>query len=410
MMRLLLPCVVSLLVVTSLEAADWTKFRGPNADGKVAIEGLPLKWSQAENVAWRTEIPGEGWSSPVVSGDRIFLTTAIENATKDGYTLALVCVNAKTGKIEKQTDIFTEGVNAPSIHRKNSHASPTPIIDGDRIYVHFGHQGTACLALDGTTIWKNEDLAWRPVHGNGGSPALVDGMLIFSRDGADINEIIALDARTGEVAWQTERGVNPQKRFSFCTPLVLELDGRTQVIFPGSDVVQSVHPTTGDEIWRVRYDGYSVVPRPIYESGLVFISTGFNTASLLAIDPTGEGDVTETHLKWRTDAAIPKTPSVVGFDGKVALVSDNGIATCFDAVSGQEIWKKRVGGNFSASPLLNGDHLYLLSEKGVCTVLDVTDGSIIEENDIGERALASFAVVGDDLLLRTDVALYRIGE
>jgi outer membrane protein assembly factor BamB len=239
----------------------------------------------------------------------------------------------------------------------------------------------------------------------------VDDYLIFSRDGADISEITALDANTGEIAWQTERDIAAQKTFSFCTPLLIEANARDQLILPGSNVVQSVDPTSGKEIWRVTYDGFSVIPRPVYESGLVFVCTGFMRASLLAIDPSGSGDVTQTHVNWQSKANIPRTPSLVAFDGKIGMVSDNGVASCFDALSGKEVWKERIGGNFSASPILAGKHLYLISEDGHCTVLNVAHGvRKVAENRLNERTLASPAVVGRDLLIRTSAALYRISN
>ena len=352
--------------------ADWPEFRGPTGHGVVVPERpLPLVWSDQQNVVWRTQLPGEGWSSPVVVGQSVYLTAAIADEgtnEKRGYDLALLIVDVRTGAITKRVSLFWEGSDSPQIHGKNSHASPTPVSAGSRLYVHFGHQGTACTTHDGDVIWKNDSLGYEPVHGNGGSPVVIDDLLILSRDGADISEITALDAQTGRIVWRTQRNVEPGRPFSFSTPLLLQIDGRRQLISPGTDVVQSLDPKTGKEQWRLTYKGYSVVPRPIYESGLVFISTGFNTPHLLAIDPTGHGDVTDSHVTWQAKSNIPKTSSLVGFDGKIAMVSDMGVASCLDAQTGKLIWKKRVGGNYSASPILCGDNLYLLSEEGTCTI------------------------------------------
>ena len=392
--------------------ADWPEFRGPSQNGVVADNGLPVTWSQEENVLWRTELPGEGWSSPVVVGEDVYLTTAIASNSsfeKPTRELALLILDVNSGKVKRKVSLFTEAADAPDIHTKNSHASPTPVVHGSRVYVHFGHQGTACTTLGGEVVWRNDSLSYPPVHGNGGSPIVVGNRLIFSRDGADLSEITALDIETGHVVWQTPRDTDASKRFSFCTPLWIQSNGRQQLILPGSNVVQSVDPIDGREIWRVAYDGFSVVPRPVYESGLVFVCTGFMRASLLAIDPSGAGDVTQTHVKWQSGANIPKTPSMVGFDGKIAMVSDNGVASCFDALSGKQLWKERIGGNFSASPILAGQYLYLLSEEGDCTVLDVASGvSPISVNRLNERSLASPAVIQHDLIIRTANALYRI--
>ena len=390
--------------------ADWPAFRGPGRDGTVEGSSLPLKWSNSEGVHWKCDLPGQGWSSPIVVGQRIYLTAAVPTAD-DGFDLVLLLVDTSSGELIKHQRIFTQSNSAPKIHKKNSHASPTPVFDGQAIYVHFGHQGTASVDLDGNILWKNQELGYAPVHGNGGSPTVVGQNLIFSRDGANISEVTALDKTSGKIRWRLERDVEANKRFSFCTPLVLNEPGiRPQLILPGSNVVQGLDPKTGKEIWRLRYDGYSVIPRPIFESGLVFVCTGYNRPSLLAIDPKGQGDVTDTHLRWSLKTNVPHTPSLIAFRGTVAMVSDRGIASCVDAHTGDEIWKRRIGGNFSASPVLVGERLYVMNEDGVCTVLSVVDGSELARNKMGERTLASLSVVENDYLVRTDTALYRISD
>ncbi|MEM7479510.1 MAG: PQQ-binding-like beta-propeller repeat protein [Planctomycetota bacterium] len=402
--------LLTFLAFSSVCHADWPDFRGPSRDGIVTVD-LPTKWSPDSNVLWKSDIPGEGWSSPIVVGDRIYLTAAVPQAD-EGFELQLICLNADSGKTVFQKQLFNELSDAPRIHRKNSHASPTPIFDGTNIFVHFGHQGTACVSPDGDVVWKNDSLAYPPVHGNGGTPVIVDNLLIFSRDGADIAEVTALNKQTGEIAWQSQRDVEVQKSFSFCTPLVIEVEGKTQLILPGSNVVQSLDPATGEEFWRLSYDGYSVIPRPIYHEGLVFVCTGYNRPSILAIDPTGSGDVTKTHLRWQSKDRIPHTPSLIAYKTNIAMISDQGVATMVDAKTGEQVWRTRVDGGFSASPLLSGSMLYFLSEGGDCTVLDIS-GSQPKEvtvNSMDERCLASMAVYGKDLLLRSAQSLYRIGN
>lgn len=399
----------------SLHAEDWPAFRGPERDGIVRGQSAPLQWSASENISWRTELPGQGWSSPVTSGDSIYLTAAIPSETADAstaYDLCLLIVNCETGELLRTTKIFNQSPDAPRVHKKNSHASPTPIIDGDNLYVHFGHQGTACLDLRGEIVWQSEEHSYSPVHGNGGSPAVVDNLLIFARDGKETAVVTALDKRTGNLAWEATRKVEATKHFSFCTPLVAKLAGKLQLIIPGSNVVQSLDPATGKEHWRLSYDGYSVIPRPIVDSGLVFIATGYNTPKLLAIDPAGSGDVTQTHLKWQVKTMIPHTPSLLALGGSVAMVSDKGIASCLDAKTGELLWKQRIGGNFSASPLLVGRFMYLLSETGDCSIMDLAadEPTIVHKNSIGEKTLASFAVFENTILLRSDKAIYRIGK
>jgi len=403
--------------VNAARAEDWPEFRGPNAQGIYEARALPLKWSKTDGVKWRTELPGGGWSSPVVVGDMIYLTAAIptgrSEAAADGkqdLDLVLLRVDATSGKLLATHKLLKQlGVEAPGIHQKNSHASPTPIVEGGRLYLHFGHQGTACTDMEGKLIWSTQELVYPPVHGNGGSPVVVGDLLIFSRDGADISRVTALNKLTGKVVWERERDVEADKKFSFCTPLVLDVAGRKQLIIPGSNVVQSLVPESGDEIWRLTYDGYSVIPRPIYVGGLVFVCTGYNRPSLLAIDPTGSGDVTATHLKWKSDANVPHTPSLLARGGVILMVNDKGIASGVDLVTGKEIWKERIGGNFSASPLLIGDRMYMMSEEGDTTILQVGQQvKDLAKNKLGERCLASPAIVGDDLLIRSAVALYRI--
>ncbi|MDB4634455.1 PQQ-like beta-propeller repeat protein [Rubripirellula sp.] len=402
---------------SAFAAEDWPTFRGPQGDG-VIDRPLPTEWGTNKNIAWRTEIPGEGWSSPVTAGNRIYLTAAIpsgerdEDQKKQAYTLSLIIIEATSGKILKTISIMEQTVERPArIHRKNSHASPTPIIDRDRIYVHFGYQGTACLTLNGEVVWTNRELYFKPTHGNGGSPVMASGNLIFTCDGDAEPKIVALNAANGQLAWSTPRPVSAKKTFSFCTPTVIEVDGQLQVIAPGSDCVLALDPATGETIWDVRYVGYSVVPKPSYHRGLVFISTSFDSSKMLAIRPTGKGVVTDTHVAWQLDRNVPKTPSMVAHQGLVYSISDDGIATCVEAETGDLVYRKRIGGNYSSSPLLAGGKLYFTSEDGVTTV--VRAGEEFEElgaNTLEERTLASLGVIDDSILLRTATALYRIQE
>ncbi|MGN6135329.1 MAG: outer membrane protein assembly factor BamB family protein [Aureliella sp.] len=396
-----------------LTADDWLQFRGSQGDGESRVVDLPVEWSATEHVAWRCELPGEGWSSPVVQGDRIYLSAAItldEGAAAGDRELALLIVDARSGKLERRVKLLTEvAASAPKIHSKNSHASPTPVIVGDRVYVHFGHLGTACTSTAGEVLWTNDQLPYPPVHGNGGSPVVVGQSLIFSQDGGNEAKVIALDTHTGKLRWEVPRNVEASKKFSFCTPLVTEMAGRQQVIIPGSGVVQSLDAETGQEIWRVRYEGYSVIPRPIVAAGLVMVCTGYDRPSLIAIRPDGAGDVTDTHVAWQTNVAVPHTPSLSTRDGLVFMVSDKGIASCLEAATGKEVWKERIGGNFSASPLLAGELLYLLSEEGDTTIVKAQrEFQQVARNKLGDRTLASMAVIDHDLLIRSAAALWRI--
>jgi outer membrane protein assembly factor BamB len=401
-----------LLLPLPLFAADWSQFRGPTGDGHADAAKLVTEWDKTKNVTWRKEVPGLGWSSPVVAGGKIYLTTAVPGEGKGDYSLRALCLEAASGEILWDKEVFKQdGKKAPGIHSKNSHASPTALVDGEQVFVHFGHMGTACLnAKDGSRVWATQELKYSPVHGNGGSPVLLGDKLIFNIDGTDKQAIVALDKKTGKVLWQTPRNLNPVQAFSFSTPLLATIDGKEQIISAGSGVVMSLDAKTGKEIWRVKYgSGYSVVPKPVYGNGFVYVCTGYNAPTLLAIKPDGKGDVTSTHVAWTAKKNVPHNPSILLVEDAIYMVSDGGTLSCLDAKTGTERWSERVGGGFSASPLFANGLIYLLDEAGTAMVVKPgTSYDPIAKNKMGEKALASYGVDGDALLLRTEKALYRI--
>jgi outer membrane protein assembly factor BamB len=398
------------LLTGPLRGSDWPEFRGPTGQGHASERRLPLHWHGTNGIAWKQPLPGLGWSSPVVVRGRIFLTTAVESAEKAGATsLRALCLDAARGKTLWSSEVFSlEGVG--NIHKKNSHASPTPLVRDGRVYVHFGHHGTACLDLKGRVLWRQSELRYPPVHGNGGSPVLIGEKLIFSADGASEPFLAALDTRDGRVLWKTARETDAKKTFSFSTPLVIEVNGRRQLISPGSGAVCAFDPDTGRELWRVRYgEGYSVVPRPVFGHGLVFVSSGFDRPSVLAIRPDGRGDVTESHVAWTLNKGAPNTPSLLLAGDELYMVSDGGIASCADTRTGKVHWQERLGGGFSASPLCADGRLYFLNEEGVTTVLRAArDFVVLATNALGERTLASPAAADGALYLRTEGHLFKI--
>lgn len=406
------------VLTLNLSAEDWPEFRGPTADGHSVAAGLPVNWSMDRNVLWKRAISGLAWSSPIVLGDRIYLTTSVPDGEELGpsQSLRALCLNGGSGAAEWDVEVFHQQATDPRIdkvHRKNSHASATPVTDGKHLYVHFGTHGTACLTLDGKVVWKNQQLKYTPVHGNGGSPVLVDGLLVVSCDGGDIEFIAALDQKTGDIRWKTDRtATHLRKKFAFGTPLVISVEGRMQIVSQGAGAVYAYEPSDGSVLWKVDYaDGYSVVPRPVFAHGLVYVSSGFDKAKLLAIDPTGKGDITETHVKWVLTKGAPHTPSPLVVGDELYVVSDGGVLTCVDAESGEIHYQERLGGKFSASPLFADGKIYVQAEEGEGIVFRPgTEFEELSRNQLEARTFASYAVFDSSLLIRSEEHLYRIAD
>ncbi len=395
-------------------AEDWPEFRGPGGQGHSSAHSLPVHWDLETDVRWKVVLPGHGWSSPIVQDGRIFVTTAVgvPHDASNSQSLRALSLDAATGEMLWNVEVFvkTPGPDE-SIHPKNSFASSTPITDGQHVYVHFGPIGTACLDYEGRLIWANDGLPYDSVYGAGGSPIFSGSRLVFLSDGAEDPFVAALERDSGHLAWRTPRPPMPSPRWSFATPLEIEVAGRRQLICPAAHVVGSYDPETGDELWRVRYPNrWSIVPRPVFSHGLVFVSTGFTgPPELLAIRPTGTGDVTDSHVAWRTDSGVPHTPSLLVVGDELFMINDQGIASCRDIRTGALHWRQRIGGTFSASPLYADGRIYLVSEQGVCTVIAAaTEFQELARNDLAEPTLASFAVFEQSIIVRTQQHLYRI--
>jgi outer membrane protein assembly factor BamB len=387
-------------------AFDWPQFRGPGGQGHSSESGLPLTWGEGKNVAWKTPVPGLGWSSPVVAGGRVWLTTAVETR---GISLRVLAFDVATGREVANVEVFNIPASRREINPKNSWASPTPVLDDDRVYVHFGADGTAALTTSGEILWKAR-FDYESQHGAGGSPVIYGDLLIVNCDGSDTAFVIALDKRTGKVKWKTNRGVPADQAYT--TPLIIRAADRDQLISVGAFRARAYDPATGREIWRVRYDeGFSNVPRPVFAHGLVFIATGFQQPSLLAVRADGKGDVTRTHIVWSLTRGAPLTPSPLAVGDELYMVTDGGIATCLDARTGTIVWQQRLGGTYSASPVFADGRIYFMAEQGVTTV--IAPGKAFRRlaaNALDGGLLASMAVSGGALFLRTDSHLYRISE
>lgn len=396
-------------------AGEWPQFRGIEGQGHSHTGGLPLRWNERKNIAWKIPVRGIGWSSPVIADNKIWLTTA----DVPEKSLRVLCLDAGTGATLHDVEVFRKD-SLGSIHPKNSHATPTPVLVDDRCYVHFGSHGTAALNPHGEILWKTE-LKYYHHHGPAGSPVIADNVIFIACDGftnpfydertiagvTDPQFVTALETATGEVRWRAKR----DGAHSYATPLVIEVNGQTQVISPGGNRVVAYDPSTGAEIWSCRYQGYSVVPRPVFGLGLVFICTGYDVPTLLAIRPNGRGDVTGTHVAWKSNQAVPLNPSPILVGDELYTVSDQGVASCLDAKTGKPHWRKRLGGNHSTSPLFADGKLYMLDEVGTTHVLSPgTKCKILAKNLLRGKTLASLAAGGRVLYLRSDSHLYRIEE
>ncbi len=421
-MRVFHRCAVSLAMacllagVASAESL-WTDFRGPTGQGHSSAMGLPLEWGPTKNITWRVELPGRAWSSPIFAGGKIFLTNAVPlkpDEPEAGVSLRVLALDAATGKLQWDQEVLQQTDPAAlRQHEKNSHASPSPVYEMGRIYAHFGHHGTACVDETGKVLWSTREHRYPPVHGTGGSPVLVDDLLIFNADGATNPAVIALEKATGKLRWKTPRPPSPARgKFSFSTPLLIQVNGRSQLITPGSGIVQALDPKDGSEIWHAFYGtGFSVVPRPVHAHGMVFLSSGYQRPVAYAIRVDGRGDVTDSHVAWTATKRAPLNPSMVVVGDELYMLADSGILSCVDAKTGEVHYEERVLGPSSASLLAAEGRIYAVDELGKAVVVKAGKTfQLLATNDFGERTLASFAVCDSDLLARTEKAVYRISK
>lgn len=403
----------ALYCTASVQAqSEWIEFRGPNGTGHADQAHPPITWSETENVAWKTEIPGRGWSSPVVADGRVWLTTA----TEDGKEMSVLCVDANSGKMLQNKVIFTNE-ELREIHVTNSYASPTPYIDGDRVYVHFGSYGTACLNAETCEkLWERRDLPCHHWRGPGSSPIVYRDLVFIHYDGFDFQYIVALNKKTGETVWKKDRidlfdTDNGDHKKAYGTPSIFTVDGRDLLISPYAKAAIAYDPLTGEEVWWVQYEQHSTANRPLFDGKTIYIGTGFGKGSIMAVNPSGaKGNVTESHILWELNRTMPSKPSQLLIDGKIYAIADKiGVASCVDAVTGELAWQERVGGTFSASPIYAGGHIYFCDEDGKTTVVTPGDTlNIVAENRLDQGCMATPAPVDSALYLRTKSHLYRL--
>jgi outer membrane protein assembly factor BamB len=420
-----MPRIAFLFTILSLAPirvdAQWPQFRGPEGNGTTSSTKLPLTWSEESNVRWRTEIHGKAWSSPVVIGGQVWLSTA----TPDGRELSALALDVESGKIIHDLKVFTVE-NPQAGHEFNSYASPTPVAEPGRVYINYGSAGTAALDTStGKTLWERRDLECNHFRGAGSSPILFRNLLIMHFDGIDVQYVVALDKDTGKTVWKTPRSIDFKDleangkpkgdgdfRKAYATPTIIDVGGQPLLVSLGGKAIYGYDPMTGKERWRVEERrSHSASTRPVAGLGMVFYPTGWESTQLLAIRPDGAGDVTATHVVWRLTRGVPNKPSILFVDGLIYMINDTGIASCVDAKTGTLVWQSRVAGTFSASPLYAAGRIYLFDEDGKTTVLEAgREFKVLAENLLDNGFMASPAVVGDALILRTSRDLYRIEQ
>ena len=424
--------------LASIADSPWPQFRGPDGDGIIADQNVPVHFGESENVTWKADLPGKAWSSPVVADGKVWATTAMEVfpseseriemlaaagieqkkfkqlAIAKSIRLKLLVIDFQTGTLDTTIEL-TEIDQPDPIHTLNSYASPTPAIDGESIYCHFGTYGTFCIDRESREVVWHRRLPLEHSVGPGSSPFIDGPRLVLIQDGVERQYVTALDKRTGATLWETDRpemdAPSGDQKKAYSTPIkITDALGREQLICMGSQWMVAYAPETGNEIWKVRHGkGFSVVPRPVYGDGVVYFATGFGDKKFWAVKVDGSGDVTDSHVVWVFSKSMPTKPSPILHNGLIYAIDDSGIASCLEASSGEEVWKKRIGGKYSASPVLIGDRIYFGSHEGKVSVIKAgREYELLAENDLGAQIMASPAVVDGSMLLRTAEALYRI--
>ena len=417
----------ALLAVGLSARAQWLEFRGPTGDGHVASAsatnpiGLPLHWDETKNIKWKTPIPFHGQSTPVILDGQIWLTTA----TEGGNDLYVICVDAETGKVRFNELLFHTDQPEPLGNGKgmNCYATPTPVLEKGRVYVHFGSAFTACLdTVTGKTLWKREDLKCRHYRGPSSSVVSFEKTIILTFDGADLQYLVALDKRTGKTVWTTKRSAvwndenvpgpmarDGDLRKAHSTPLLVTANGQPLLLSVGAKAAYGYDPRTGAELWTVRHPDFSSAPRPVYGAGLAYFVSGMSKGEMFAVKTDGTGDVTDTGIAWKAKTHIGKYASPLLLDGLIYTAADEAFLTCLDAASGQVVWSERIGGKFAASPIYADGRIYWFDRAGLTTVIKPgRELKIITTNKLDDGFMASPAVVGKALYLRTLASLYRV--
>lgn len=411
-LRSLLTVPLCVLCATLFADTNWPEFRGPRGNGVSDSQGLALTWDTTKNIKWKTDIRGKAWSSPVVWSDQIWVTTA----PKDGKELFVLGLDAVSGKVVHDIKVF-EIPNPQFCIEKNSYASPTPVIEAGRIYVHFGAHGTACVdTQSGKILWTRQDLECNHHRGPASSPIVWGDLLILTFDGFDVQYLVALDKKTGKNVWKKDRGTtyksdNGDIKKAYSTPAVIQVGGKPVLVSPSAEASVAYNPADGTEIWRVRSGGMNASSRPLFGNGLVYMSAPDGGFQMFAVKPDGAGDVTGTNVVWKQAKGIPKHASHILAGELLFMASEQGVISCLNALTGEVLWQERVGGVYTASPLLADGRIYFFSEDGKTPVIAAQkEFKLLATNELPDGFMASPAVTGKALILRTKTALYRVEE
>lgn len=397
-------------------AENWPGFRGPGRQGISNEKDLPTQWSETSNIIWKTSIPGIGWSSPIVFGDRIFVTTA----TDEGASFRLLCLDRKAGIILWDRQVLRQKPGHKQ--RLNSYASSTPVTDGKNVYLVAYDGSIAAVSTEGKTVWMNSDFEYFSEHGLGVSPILYKELLIVAFDPSssgpdpklgwqkpwDKAVILALDKNTGKVCWEGKRGLS---QIAHVSPQILSVSGKDQLISSAGNAIQGFDPATGERIWTVFSPGEGVVPSVVVGEDLIFTASGFGDSAIRVVRANGEGDVTKTHIAWESGDDVPKIPSMLYVKPHLYLVTEAGVAKCLKAATGEVIWRQRLGDRFSASPVWADGKIYFLSDKGTATVIsDGAEFKVLAKNELNETCKASPAISQQNIFIRSEKHLYCIGN
>jgi len=385
---------------------EWSRWRGPDGQGVSLETGVPAEWRWApegsKSILWRTAIPGEGNSSPILWGDRIFLTSAFDS----GHRRSLVCVQRSDGRllfVKEAPEVPPEG----RVMAKNGWASATPVADGERVYCFFGNTGLVAFDFEGNVLWHRPLAPFDAMHGTGASPAVAGDLVILLQEQSSKPSVgVAVDKKTGEVRWQVERA----PALGWCTPLPLRINGREQLVYGSTSSLGAIDLRTGREIWRCAGPTIEVVPTPVYGHGLVYCSSGRNGPTI-AVRPDGEGDVTSSKLAWRVVRGAPHVPSPIVLNGLLLQVNDTGVLSCIDARTGETVYQKRLEGRYSASPVAAEGRVYFTNEDGETFAVRASrEHELVATSSVGEPVLASPAIHGGRIFIRGRQHLFAIGE